>query len=275
MNRKAKLWLLLFICLLPVANAWTGNTHKRAAKLAAQAIEGPVGELLKKEETALLRGAVAPDREFRDFLNHVYHPQNNYGGGIDACLAQLSKIQKLISQKAKSSEIAFEMGVLSHYVSDLHNPLHTSSGDPRESKYHSTYEQAAERDLASWKVPSKKPYLISDPKGLILSTVLVANRSYNQVGKAFTGGKGYSQVRDITRTLFGEAVHNIACLWLTAAKGQVPQTATVYIGNKRSKIFHRAGCPSVAKMAEGNKVTFKKRQDAIDKGYRPCKNCRP
>jgi|GEM_PF-6162959 hypothetical protein len=274
---QRRLPLLVCLCLLPaLAFAWTGDGHKQAAILAAQRMTGPIGELLRKEEAALLRGSVAPDREFRDFLNHVYHPRDHYGGGMDACLVQLSKVQKLMSQKAKPSQIAFEMGVLSHYVADLHNPLHTSGGDPGESKYHSTYEQAAARDLASWQVPRKKPKLISDPKGLILGSVLVANKSYGGVSHAFTGGRGYSQVQAITRSLFAEAVHTIACLWLTAAQGKVPQLVnTGYLGNKNSKIFHRTSCPSAAKMAAKNKVSFSKREEAIAKGFRPCKNCRP
>lgn len=274
---KGKLLILVCLCLLPALTfAWTGDSHKQAAKLAAQRMTGSVGELLRQEQAAMLRGAVAPDQEFRDFLNHVYHPQDKYGGGLDTCIAQLDKVQKLVRQKVKPSEIAFEMGVLSHYVADLHDPLHTSSGDSGESKYHSAYEQAAARDLATWKVSVRTPQIISDPQGLLLSAVLVANKSYAAVGKAFSGGRGYRQVQAITRSLYAEAVHNIVCLWLTAAQGKVPQPViTFYVGNKNSKIFHKANCPSVAKMASKNKVSFKKREEAIAKGYRPCKNCRP
>lgn len=48
-----------------------------------------------------------------------------------------------------------------------------------------------------------------------------------------------------------------------------------YIGNRRSHIFHRAGCHYVRRMNEGNKVEFDNRDEAIDEGYRPCKKCRP
>lgn len=48
-----------------------------------------------------------------------------------------------------------------------------------------------------------------------------------------------------------------------------------YIGNRRSHIFHRAGCHYVRRMNEGNKVEFDNREEAISKGYRPCKKCRP
>ena len=48
-----------------------------------------------------------------------------------------------------------------------------------------------------------------------------------------------------------------------------------YIGNRRSHIFHRAGCHYVRRMNEGNKVEFDNRDEAIDEGYRPCLKCCP
>jgi hypothetical protein len=273
--RRQRLFLLLFLCLLPSTFAWTGNSHSQAAGLAAERMSGTLGQILRTQREALLRGAVAPDREFHDFLNHVYHPKNRYGGGLKTCAAQLARVQSLVRKKARQSEIAFEMGVLSHYVSDLHNPLHTSGDDPREDKYHSAYEQAAERDLVSWKPTPKTPQMITAPESLVLGAVVVANKSYRAVGKAFSGGEGYSQVRGVTRALFAEAIHNIACLWLTAYSGKVKPVSHSYIGNKNSKIFHQEGCPSAAKMAAKNKIFFPTRAEAVVKGYRPCKNCRP
>ena len=48
-----------------------------------------------------------------------------------------------------------------------------------------------------------------------------------------------------------------------------------YIGNRNSGIFHKSSCSSVRKMKDSNKVGFDSRSDAIDSGYRPCKNCNP
>lgn len=48
-----------------------------------------------------------------------------------------------------------------------------------------------------------------------------------------------------------------------------------YIGNANSGVFHRANCPSVKRMKSSNKVSISSRDEAIRKGYTPCKNCRP
>lgn len=53
------------------------------------------------------------------------------------------------------------------------------------------------------------------------------------------------------------------------------QGGAPYIGNKNSKKFHYAYCPSVEDMKEKNKVEFQSRDEAISQGYVPCKNCNP
>ena len=54
-----------------------------------------------------------------------------------------------------------------------------------------------------------------------------------------------------------------------------PDTSARYIGNRNSKKFHYADCPSVDDMKEKNKVEFSDREEAIDAGYEPCKRCNP
>ena len=49
-----------------------------------------------------------------------------------------------------------------------------------------------------------------------------------------------------------------------------------YVLNKNTKKFHKTNCSSVSDMKEKNKEYFSgTRQEAIDKGYTPCKRCNP
>lgn len=48
-----------------------------------------------------------------------------------------------------------------------------------------------------------------------------------------------------------------------------------YVGNRNSKKFHYPNCNSVGQMKDSNKVILYSREEAIDKGYQPCKNCNP
>jgi len=48
-----------------------------------------------------------------------------------------------------------------------------------------------------------------------------------------------------------------------------------YIGNQNTGKFHKAGCRSVQQMAEQNKVCLMSREEAIARGFVPCKICSP
>ena len=52
-------------------------------------------------------------------------------------------------------------------------------------------------------------------------------------------------------------------------------TFYMYIGNRRSKVFHKSTCSSVNDMNENNKVALNSREEAINLGYSPCHNCNP
>ncbi len=52
----------------------------------------------------------------------------------------------------------------------------------------------------------------------------------------------------------------------------VPQTAGV-IGNRRSHVYHKAGCRSAASMAGKNRVIFASQAEAEKAGYRKSRDC--
>lgn len=47
------------------------------------------------------------------------------------------------------------------------------------------------------------------------------------------------------------------------------------VGNKNSRVYHYGTCDSVSDMKERNKVLFLTIEDAVEKGYKPCKRCLP
>ena len=50
---------------------------------------------------------------------------------------------------------------------------------------------------------------------------------------------------------------------------------TPYIGNSYRGTFHYRECESVGQMNPRNQVPLQTREEAIEKGFRPCGNCRP
>ena len=56
---------------------------------------------------------------------------------------------------------------------------------------------------------------------------------------------------------------------------KVAPAEITYVASKRSKVFHRADCPSGKAIAPKNLVSYRTRQQALADGKRPCKRCNP
>lgn len=59
----------------------------------------------------------------------------------------------------------------------------------------------------------------------------------------------------------------------SSQKSESKSSSGSYIGNKKTKKFHRTSCRTLPK--EGNRVSFSSRDKAVSSGYVPCKNCDP
>ncbi|HOV80118.1 MAG TPA: stalk domain-containing protein [Bacillota bacterium] len=94
---------------------------------------------------------------------------------------------------------------------------------------------------------------------------------------------GYAQVMtvppnvkyaDLFVKLQQEARESGKGLWGAAAVPSVSGEAK-YIGNSRTKKFHRPDCRWAGEISPENRVGFKNRDEALAAGYVPCRVCRP
>lgn len=53
------------------------------------------------------------------------------------------------------------------------------------------------------------------------------------------------------------------------------QAAEGYVASKNSTVFHTPNCKWVQRIKEENKIWFSTREEALEKGYKPCKVCKP
>ncbi len=47
------------------------------------------------------------------------------------------------------------------------------------------------------------------------------------------------------------------------------------VGDSATKTFHRADCAHVADIKADAKVSFTRREEAVQAGYKPCEDCKP
>ncbi|MFN8010944.1 MAG: Ada metal-binding domain-containing protein [Holophagaceae bacterium] len=61
----------------------------------------------------------------------------------------------------------------------------------------------------------------------------------------------------------------------TAKPAPAPAAAGAFVGNKDSKVCHKADCKTAAKMKAANKVSFASAAEAQAQGFKACKVCKP
>ena len=54
-----------------------------------------------------------------------------------------------------------------------------------------------------------------------------------------------------------------------------PPVEAPYVASESSEVFHKSSCPSARRIAVGNIVGYKTREQAVAAGKRPCKRCKP
>ncbi|MFG0263018.1 MAG: DUF4332 domain-containing protein [Novipirellula sp. JB048] len=119
------------------------STHHYFALDAIKQLRTPrgilLGSVLTKHYAAYLKGAKDPDTQFRDFKNHVLHVGDNHWGGAPRACQRWLRIASEQLDRGQWRELAYSLGVLSHYFTDPIMPLHTGSSE-REGIVHRPME---------------------------------------------------------------------------------------------------------------------------------------
>ena len=155
MKRANIIWLIIVpLALTSFIGAWGYDGHRRINYIASKQLKGPFGQFLKNNSDPLKWYAVAPDynkdidsEEFhRHFIDADYYDEypftkipkkyeelislygedkiRKYGIAPWAINETCERIIDLL-KKNQLEEAIYNMGVVGHYIADLHMPLHT------------------------------------------------------------------------------------------------------------------------------------------------------
>ncbi len=109
------------------------STHHKMAMDALRFLRGPEAEqwtdLFLKHYVVYLDGSKAPDDQFKDFKNHVLHVRDNFWGGAIGAAQKWYDRTVALMRHGDWEEGVFAAGVLSHYFTDPHMPLHTGQSE--------------------------------------------------------------------------------------------------------------------------------------------------
>ncbi len=116
-----------------------------------------------------------------------------------------------------------------------------------------------------------------DPHGRLLAYVNLpdgrcANLEMVRAGCAlvYRSSKDFGRIEEFL-LLQREAIFKHKGMWGACSV----KPAEAYMGNKRSFVFHRPDCAKGRKTAVRERVSFADRWAALEKGFRPCRFCKP
>jgi Zinc dependent phospholipase C len=224
---------------------WDSRTHQKIASLALQKCDKTFVNLMKVHQEFFILGIEAPDRIFKDITNHYYNcTPNAYGIHhgkiiqkiekeiilIESMLQNLDKIilhdniapflSALLNTPLKA--FIFELGVLSHYIADLHQPMHTD-GKYRfadEETVHKILEADTRIHLEELQFISHRRQSIDDPLGFFTFQIFEINGFYDDLIDRYYLKKGkvkpdrWINSKEIIETCLSTAAMNIANAFL-------------------------------------------------------------
>ena len=128
------------------------GTHHKLALDALRLLEVDDAErwqrVMLKHAKTYLEGSKAPDKEFKDFKNHVLHVGDNYWGGAPEKVESWYHLLVRALAEQKWQEAAWCAGILSHYYTDPIHPFHTGQTEA-ENAIHRAVEWSISKSYDS------------------------------------------------------------------------------------------------------------------------------
>jgi hypothetical protein len=163
--------LALALAQVPSVQAWVAGPdrphHADLAVAAAQRLPPEMRDLLLQHEASFRKGAldpdgiVDPDKDVHTFY-HAYEPTDGGGGGLYRVELSLHEATLAMREGKPPEEIAYQMGFLTHFVTDLAVPYHTGK-DLYDSPWHEDYEKAAYDQRATYSLgEARAPQRVAD-----------------------------------------------------------------------------------------------------------------
>ncbi len=123
--------------------AHANGTHHKIALDSLRFLTAPDAEawrrLFLSEVDVYLEASKVPDKEFKDFKNHVLHVRDDFWGGAPEKVESWYKLLVRALQDHAWHEAVWAAGIMSHYYTDPLHPFHTAQSTA-ENEIHRAVE---------------------------------------------------------------------------------------------------------------------------------------
>ncbi len=213
----------IFLCLTltvccSTAGAWSYHTHRKLTADAVRLMPEAFRNEFSGQKASFLKGSTDPDTLIKDFTNHVYHPDGSMVDGLYRIQDLFKTAVELIRNNTDPDKTAYILGLMSHYIADLNQPLHTAGSErnPDESEFHTRYERDLNSHLRDLELPQIIFRPVTDQEQRVKEMTSNANKEYGAVERAYQGGNGLSEVMEVSKRQLAASTCNIVDFWLGA-----------------------------------------------------------
>ncbi len=281
--RFASLFLVAFSLVFSTraAVAWNTKDHRTFVAHAIEHSPPELASFLRAHWDEVMRGSVDPDRKFMDTPNHTYHVDDGTRSAPDRVAELSDALVAMMRNGAPREKVAYWFGALSHYVSDIDQPLHTSDKDRSENWYHVLFEALGtgfeshgeilglKLDLKVGKALSGSTFAydgrhdaIDDVREWHVENARWAYGYYDEIARLYTekGARDAERLAQVYRTCFGEAVNDVIDLWAHVFRAAASDPAALPpLGDVLVLIVDEKGRIS----RDGKRLAEKKLADAL------------
>ncbi|UCE09773.1 MAG: zinc dependent phospholipase C family protein [Candidatus Thorarchaeota archaeon] len=175
----------------------------------------------------VLSGSTAPDSAWQDWSNHLYYPIDGTHTAPSAAKTWFDYARDNFTS-ANWEDGFFAFGVLSHYVTDTCNPIHTYlnwTGHP-------AYEGDVNANLATLALSTPSEVIVTNASQLVVDNAVFVNQYYNIIVDAYpysesTAIQTNATIRSITETCISRALNSTLSLFFTLTQGLDAPDVTV------------------------------------------------
>ena len=143
--------------------------------------------IMKSHKEEILQGCLKPDQQGEE--SHSYDLEKRSGFLEDRILELMREIPEKIRTHHPFREIAVDFGRLSHYLSDLNDPLLLRDTDPKESQYRIDFAIYAEKNIEKypWVFDGHEQDLLKGDRlrDYIYQVAAQASAKYPRLGEAY------------------------------------------------------------------------------------------
>ncbi|MBW1965404.1 MAG: hypothetical protein JRI40_09370 [Deltaproteobacteria bacterium] len=198
-------------------SAWHTFMHWDITRTAFENLPEHIQEVFEPYLENILWESMSPDLFLRDWPNHEWNIHRSPGDNTSAPVRIQSLAQEILDVLRQSppdiSGAADKLGLLSHYLADINQPLHTDEYAEEESWLHIPYEKDVyQAELTFY---NRGTRFRPDIYNTVIDSAQQANMYYQAIIDAYTIGDGYKEVRQISQLNYERAVQDIADVWTT------------------------------------------------------------